>query len=241
MMQQPEEASVHVHLLTAAADEAIERRARPLLDPAERRRAARYLRAADRGAFLAGRLLLRRILEAYLNLPAADLTLYCTAYGRPALDPAAGSSGLRFNLSHSRGLVCLAVTRSGPIGVDIEARRELGERRHYLTKWFDAEARTRIASLRPEDRDAAALIEWTRLEASLKLGGRGLSGLRPGKRGDSSAIHFTALDCGDGHVGSLATCHRPSRIMTAWWRAHDFPLDDASPVFAGQQTFHIAS
>jgi 4'-phosphopantetheinyl transferase len=91
--------------------------------------------------------------------------------GRPVID------GLAVSLSHARGLIAVAASRHGPLGVDVESRREF-EIDGMARRWFDP---VEVSWLyRQADPLDAFLRLWTAKEAVGKALGRGLrgSGLR---------------------------------------------------------------
>lgn len=77
----------------------------------------------------AARAALAEVLSRYLGLEPAEIELERGEHGKPALpgDP----PPLEFNLSHSAGLVLIAVTAGRPVGVDVRRRRSRqGAARH---------------------------------------------------------------------------------------------------------------
>ena len=53
--------------------------------------------------------------------------LRANPYGRPEIQVEQGVPPLRFNLSHTTGLVTCAVTRSADVGVDVEQTTRQGD------------------------------------------------------------------------------------------------------------------
>jgi 4'-phosphopantetheinyl transferase len=164
----PETGTVHVWLAhlgefdgTAAAfaDEAV--------------RAQRFVHDDDRRRFLAGRALARSVLGSYLDCPPADVTLALTAFGKPYLCRRDGPD-LRFNLSHSGGLVALAVSVGADVGVDVEAAAPANAD-ELVSIVLSEQERRAFERLPPALRPAAFLRCWTRKEALLKAAGTGLS------------------------------------------------------------------
>jgi hypothetical protein len=100
-----------------------------------------------------------------------SLVLRHEASGRPVID------GLAVSLSHARGLVAVAASRGGPVGVDVESRREF-EIDGMARRWFDPTEVTWLYR-QPDPLDAFLRL-WTAKEAVGKALGRGLrgSGLR---------------------------------------------------------------
>ena len=111
------------------------------------------------------------LLELATSLLDETAVLRHEASGRPVID------GLAVSVSHARGLVAVAASRVGPVGVDVESRREF-EINGMARRWFDP---TEVAWLyrQPDPLDAFLRL-WTAKEAVGKALGRGLrgSGLR---------------------------------------------------------------
>ncbi len=122
-----------------------------LLCAQERERAARIVDARRRALWTHSRGVLRALLARYLNADPRELRFVAGAHGKPRLGsqppetrrgggPRLGSGeSLRFNLSHSRELMLLAVTAGREVGVDVECARK----RHtaeFLRAWTLREA-----------------------------------------------------------------------------------------------------
>lgn len=90
----------------------------PLLSAHERARCLRLRRPPDRVRFAAARAALRMRLGALLGVPAAAVGIDIDTRGKPVLT---GEPALHFNLSHAGTCGLLALSESGPVGVDIEA------------------------------------------------------------------------------------------------------------------------
>ncbi|MDY8107636.1 4'-phosphopantetheinyl transferase superfamily protein [Fulvimarina sp. 2208YS6-2-32] len=157
-----------------------------LLDAGEADRHDRFRVQGARQEFLVGRALLRtRLSAACPNVAPSDWRFSPNAYGRPSIDwramggdgrASAEPSDLFFNLSHTRGLVALAIGPRQEIGIDVEAisRGAPGQdvaRRYFTTgeaDWIEGDA------------DEGARTErffalWTLKEAYIKARGMGLS------------------------------------------------------------------
>ena len=130
--------------------------------------------SAHRGtASDAARALLRRAVAGYSGVPVAAVRIgsLCdrcgsSAHGRPYVRPAPGWVAPHVSLSRCEGLVVVAVTDAGPVGVDVEpadAARFAGFDDVVL---HAAERMTAIAG---------RTRTWVRKESVLKAGGRGLA------------------------------------------------------------------
>lgn len=157
-------------------DEALLARLLALLDDAERRQQARFYFAHDRKRYLVTRALVRTVLSHYAATAPANWLFATNPYGRPHIanaDPLA--AGLTFNVSHTHGLVVLAVGRGRELGVDVEnvAAREvsLGVARQFFSPLEAAE----LESLAPQRRQDRFFEYWTFKESYIKARGMGLS------------------------------------------------------------------
>src|SRR5690349_20259451 len=113
---------VHVwHLgVETLRDADVRRRFESLLSPDEAARWRRYLRERSRDEFLLARGLARTVLASYAGATPEQVRFGTTATGKPVLVRPDDAEPLHFNLSHSHGVVACAVTRDGPVGVDVE-------------------------------------------------------------------------------------------------------------------------
>jgi phosphopantetheinyl transferase len=76
---------------------------------------ARGIRAKlAREEFVAGRGVLRRLLGRELGCEAREVRISHGAHGKPEVE------GIHFNVAHSRGVVLVAISRAGAVGIDVE-------------------------------------------------------------------------------------------------------------------------
>jgi phosphopantetheinyl transferase len=123
----------------------------------------------------AARWALRSVLSQYLDEDPAAIELRLGERGKPMLaDP---DVALHFNLSHSGGLVLIAVCRDLEVGVDIQWMRKP----------------------RGRERPAEFYAEWTRREAIAKCHGVGLWGPLP-----DTPIAVCELNVEPGYAAALA-------------------------------------
>jgi 4'-phosphopantetheinyl transferase len=148
-----------------------------LLNPDERHRQVRFQLPDDRKRYLVTRGMARTVLSRYANVSPADWTFLADAFGRPRIADRHGDEACRlsFNLSHTRGLIAMAVTSRRAIGVDVEhiAGRQVSmgiAKRHFAAEESDELARV------PEHLRQDRFFEyWTFKEAYTKARGLGLS------------------------------------------------------------------
>ncbi|MBF6043672.1 4'-phosphopantetheinyl transferase superfamily protein [Streptomyces sp. NRRL B-1677] len=147
-----------------------------ILDPAERDRAAAFVRDLHRNRYIASHVGLRLLLGAYLATDPAAVVLVrepCPGCGGPHGRPAAAGAPLHFNLSHAGDLALFAFADT-PVGADVEQLQPaevVDEVARVLHPDETAELAALPAALRPE----AFARCWTRKEAYLKGTGTGLS------------------------------------------------------------------
>jgi 4'-phosphopantetheinyl transferase len=142
-----------------------------LSDEQERTAESEFLFERDRHRYLVTRALVRTALSWYAPVAPSAWRFGVSAYGRPY----ALNGGPQFNVSHTDGLIVVAVTRDAAVGVDVEhvhrrvdvldiARRNFSAREHAeLLATPHAEQRERFFSY------------WTLKEAYCKCQGEGIA------------------------------------------------------------------
>jgi 4'-phosphopantetheinyl transferase len=200
------------------------------LDEHERRRAASFLRPADGLLYASAHLGLRRLLGAYLGLPAREVRFFrelCPGCGGPHGRPAvAASLPLHFSLSHSSGLALIGVA-AVPVGVDIE--RLLGaETVDVCAPALHPDEQTELSAAAGQVRSDRFSRIWTRKEAYLKGIGTGLSRSPAADYlGADPARHpagWTVLDvpCTPTHAASAAVRGAAPRTTGVRWLTGDW-------------------
>jgi 4'-phosphopantetheinyl transferase len=174
---EPRLAPGEVHLWCAPLDLPAERieGLRPFLAADERCRADRFRTGQLRDRFIAARGLLRTVLSRYLGTAPADMQFEYQPHGKPVLAPSAAQPGLGFNISHSHGLLLMAVAADLTLGIDVEQVRPMRDLAGLVERFFATEERQQWNGLREADRLLAFFYGWTRKEAWLKATGSGLS------------------------------------------------------------------
>lgn len=225
----------YAHVPSGAATDS--RALQHLLDDDERRRSERFRFERDRLIFSAAHALLRAALAARLGKWKGGFRV--DGFGKPELEPPTGTPPLRFNLTHTHGLVACALVDGADIGIDAEqidpSRPLLELAEHYFA---DAE----IAQLRAAggaSRATAFYRLWTLKEAIIKAIGEGLS--LPLKRfaftleplsltiegGDAREWHVEECRTVPEHAMALALRRPPGAAVAVAWREARFVRDAA--------------
>jgi 4'-phosphopantetheinyl transferase len=114
-------------------------------------------------------------LSLYTNIPPKQLKFFEGSHGKPELTLSPDKSTVRFNLSDSREVALIAVTRGRQIGIDIEHVQKDFEWNGIAERFFSASEVAMIQALSPEHQQEAFFRCWTRKEAYIKARGQGLS------------------------------------------------------------------
>jgi 4'-phosphopantetheinyl transferase len=146
-----------------------------LLDEHERQRAARFHFERDRQTYIAAHALARGLLSHWAGCSASAWRFDHGTHGKPEVRCPPGMPGLRFNLSHTRGLAAVALTRTLDIGVDTEWQARDCDSDALAQRYFAAPEQA-LLSATPQAQKAALFLRfWTLKEAYIKAIGEGLS------------------------------------------------------------------
>lgn len=147
-----------------------------LLTPDELRRAERFFRQAARERFVIGRALARTMLSRLAPVSPRDWDIRLDGYGRPELaSRPAGTPDLRFNLTHTDGLVACAVAVGREVGLDAEAVDRRLVHDGIPERFFSPREVADLRALPREEQDLAFFDYWTLKEAYIKARGLGLA------------------------------------------------------------------
>ncbi len=178
----------------------------------ERARAARFVKDADGWRFIEAHALLRFLLGHHLGMQPARVEFVLSPHGKPRQSCPASARVLAFNLSHTVGLLAVALAGAGQrVGVDVEKCGSRVDALEIARTHFSPRESAYLNEL-PGAAQADAFRQlWTRKEALHKADGRGLS---------LPLDTFNTLDpcCGGwvvtdlalpaGHVGAVACMAR---------------------------------
>lgn len=169
--------AVHVDLLQTANAEAAGRldAYTALMSAGEHERMARFVFDRDRRAFLLTRALVRTMLSRYAPIAPEDWRFIANVHGRPEiLERPDGVPDLRFNISHTTGLIACAVTIGREVGVDVE---HIGRRlTHDVAGRHFAPAEVADLEKLPVEQQQKVFFDyWTLKESYIKARGLGLA------------------------------------------------------------------
>jgi 4'-phosphopantetheinyl transferase len=174
--------AVHVwHLCPEEQPDALEAAGLGLLAAAERAHYERLATPALRREYSTTRLLCRATLSYYTGVHPSAWTFVAGEYAKPMIaGPAgfvadAGTAPLRFNLTHTRGLVACAVTGAGEVGVDAEETSGAVDAVRVARHFFSGPEQATLAALSADRQTEWFFEQWVLKEAYLKGRGTGLS------------------------------------------------------------------
>ena len=195
-----------------------------MLDAAELERIRRRRFAADRDELALGYALHRLLLGKALDRDAVEVPIGRDSLGCPRLR----GELLFTSLSHANGCIALAVTATGPVGVDMESAArasDMPEIAGHVCHPVDA---AELAAFVGPAWSAALLALWVRKEAFLKAAGIGLEremqtfpapdhALLPLPQPGGQPMRLRMLDVGAHWIAAVAGPPDTS-IESAWLR-----------------------
>ena len=177
----------------------------------ERARALRFHRPLDRERYVAGRGTLRHILAHHLDLPPRSLRFGYAADGKPYLSD---YPELRFNLAHAGERFLVAVSRDGPLGVDLEPIPEDRVVTGIADRVLAGPEAAMLEALDASARSGWFATVWARKEACIKADGRGLG------------MDLTRLDVSTAPPRVLVWQQRPAGWrVSPRWTVRSIPAD----------------
>ncbi len=167
--------SIHVWRVSLAQTQSCLQSLQQTLSTDEQTKAQRFHFPKDRSQFIVSRGALRAILGRYLHINPSLLRFDCNPYGKPSLIASQNGNTLRFNLSHSRGIALIALTKNRDIGIDIEGINPKFPCLEIAENFFTPLESHVLRSLPEHLQPTAFFTCWTRKEAYIKAVGKGLS------------------------------------------------------------------
>ena len=157
------------------ADEAALTRLASILQPAESAKLDAAHSAETRMRMLAARAMQRTVLASYAaGVEPASLRFVKGEFGKPALAPEFDSLGLHFNVTHTEGLVAVAVSRHRDIGLDAENINARTTALRLARRYFTVEEARNLEALPLQRQPLRFYSLWTLKESWMKATGRGV-------------------------------------------------------------------
>jgi 4'-phosphopantetheinyl transferase len=147
-----------------------------LLSDKELRQFPRFHFEKHRHQYLVTRALIRSSLSRFYEVEPAEWCFDLNAYGKPSVASSHGFLPVRFNISHTDGLVMCGIVRDTEIGVDVEdieriTRADIDSLSSYFSPLEVAE----LQRLPKEKQKHRFFDYWTLKESYIKARGMGLS------------------------------------------------------------------
>ena len=188
-----EEDEVQVWRLSAMQGAEVMEACRARLSAEESKRVGRTRAGFARDEFVVGRALLRALVGRAVGCAAEAVEFRVGKHGKPWVD------GVEFNVSHSRGMVLIALCRGTEVGVDVEGIHDGIEALEIAEASFAGEEIARIRAAEGVARVREFYSIWTRKEAVTKAHGDGLTmGLGGFSVADEARMVRVMVECGAG-------------------------------------------
>jgi 4'-phosphopantetheinyl transferase len=147
-----------------------------LLTEAERQRRERFAMEGDRERFVIGRALARTMLSHYAAIRPREWRIDIDERGRPLLGHRPpGVADLRFNLSHTPGLIACAVAIGREVGVDVEHVGRQVVHDGIPERFFSPREVADLRALPADEQGLVFFDYWTLKESYIKARGLGLA------------------------------------------------------------------
>lgn len=145
------------------------------LSPEEWHRAQRFVFTRDRERFIQAKVLQRAVLSRYYPaIPPHQWVFDFNQHGKPHIANTT-SEALYFNLSHTDGMIALAVTRIGEIGIDVESVNRNNDLRSLADYCFTEIEQDYLYKDDEQEFERRFFTLWTLKEAVVKAVGVGIS------------------------------------------------------------------
>ena len=217
---------IHLYLLLSADYQSHRDSLLSVLCEQEQLRAQRKKIPAKQFEYILGQAALRSILAQTLSIPCAEVCYARGPKGKPYLGPVHQRQDLQFNISHSGGLLLIALSTAGEVGVDIEAINTTTSMDLVSRRTFSESETKTLFSLPDTLRREQFFQYWTCKEAVVKCTGDGIhSGMNQftvvfpksggaqlceahGRQEKTQGFSITPVDLGPTHKGALV-CVNP--------------------------------
>jgi len=128
----------------------------------------------DRNTYLFSHAYLRKILARYVELNSKNIEYVYNKYGRPELLRSINKDNLRFNLSHTNGMVVYIICYDRDCGIDVEYISPLDDLAYMAERVFSNSEAKIVKELIGRQQLDQFYLYWTLKESYIKARGMGL-------------------------------------------------------------------
>lgn len=141
----------------------------------ENERATRFHFRQDHDSYIVAHALKRVLLGAITEADPLALSFEINNYGKPILATSLARPDIHFNISHTKGMVAVAVAHHAQIGIDVEWINPRINTSELVRSYF-ADQDTALLNTLPSSQKVKSFYHlWTLKEAFIKATGQGLS------------------------------------------------------------------
>lgn len=177
-----------------------------VLSQEERERASRFVTQRLSTRFSVCRAAVRVVLADYMSVIPRKVQFFHTDKGKPYVKGTGTGRELRFNVSHSEDVAVLGITWQREIGIDVEAKREIGHVEQLVDRCLGPLEKKAFRRRERASTSDLFLRYWTHKEAYLKAIGEGL-------QIPMSSVEFDLEAEGSGRLLSCPATNPRSRQM----------------------------
>lgn len=142
-----------------------------MLSETEKERSASIKDREVRSLFIQSRVHLRTLLAHHLKMEPRDIPLVIGPHGKPSLQNGVPD----FNLSHTKGVILIALAMGCGVGVDVEGIRPLRNLDRLIQDVFSPEEQRAFKALNGSQQSDRFFRGWAMKEAYVKAIGRGIA------------------------------------------------------------------
>ena len=173
---QLETGHAHIHLLfPEKVDNVLKERYHALLSIQEKDKYNKLKNPKVKNQYLLTRGLVRTILPHYLEVKPQEISFSYNEHGKPELVINQNQPNIRFNISHTEGLISLAVTLENDIGIDVEDTTRKNTTIDIARRFFSISEVENLQKTPKDEQNSRFFDFWTLKEAYIKARGTGLT------------------------------------------------------------------
>jgi len=194
-----------------------------ILSNDERIRAESFRFESDRNLHLLSKAFVRILLSRYTSIDPSVWEFTRNEYGKPAISQPASATHIRFNISHTRGLIAGVFALNSTVGIDAENHHQQVDVLSIAHNYLSTTEYSVLCDVATSDRHRRFLEYWTLKEAYAKAEGMGMSmdlsrftfeihnekasiSFHSKPAEDSAFWKFQLLRPGPDHTAAVAVC-----------------------------------